>query len=165
MWSIILDLLLLFIAGSTVYFAFKRGMVRTVINALSLILSAILSLILSPVLKEYFVFPGEHSEAATYFVVFLISWIIVKIASIILDKIISALPIINTVNKAGGLIIGVLLGIFRISLYCIAVGAIISIGIRFQVEFVNDISIQDTHLFKYVYEYNPLYCLVNLILK
>ncbi len=165
MWSILLDLILLIIAGTTVIFAIKRGLVKTVINACSLILSAVLSLFICPIFKSHFEFSGEHSEVATYFVVFIISWLIVKIVATLLDKIISALPIIRTINSFGGFIIGVLLGVFRISLYCIAVGGIIAIGEKIGLEFVENISINDTYILKYFYEYNPIYLLINFIMK
>ncbi len=164
MWPIMLDLLLVVIAGTTVFFAVKRGLVKTVINAFSLVLSAVLSLFLSPFFKSYINFSGEHGDVANYFVVFLISWIIVKIASILLDKIISSLPIIRTINSLGGFIIGVVLGVLRISLYCIAVGSIIAFGDNIGIEFLKDVSIDDTVLLKYIYEYNPIYLLVNLIM-
>lgn len=165
MWSIILDLILLLIAGSTIYFATKRGLVRTVINALSLILSALLSVFISPIFKNYISFSGEHGEVATYFIIFVISWIIVKIASSLLDKIISALPIIRTMNSLGGLILGILLGIFRISLYCIAVVALLTIGEKYGLSFVENFSIEDTVIVKYFYEYNPIYILLQFIMK
>ncbi len=162
---IVFDLILLLIVGLTVFSALKNGLVKTVINAFSLILTAILSLLISPIFKSTFDFSHEHGEVATYFVVFIISWIIVKIATILLDKIISALPIIRTINKLGGLVIGVLLGIFRVSVYCIAVGGILALASKFGVEFLSGVSIDDTYILKYFYEYNPLYLLINLVLK
>ncbi len=165
MWSIILDVLLLLIAVITVYLSVKRGLVKTVIDACTLILSVVVSFSISPIFKSYFEFPGEHGQVATYFIIFIISWVLVKIAALLLDKIISALPIIRTINKFGGFLLGILMGIFRISLYCIAVGGIIAIGQKLGWEFVNEISIADTVLMKYFYEYNPIYLLVGFILK
>lgn len=165
MVEIILDLILLLIAGITVYFGIKNGLVKTVINACSLILAAVLSLFACPIFKEYFRFAGEHSEVATYLVVFIISWIVVKIVALLLDTVISALPIISSINTLGGFVLGALLGIFRISIYCIAVGGLISIGDKLGIEFLKDVSIENTYLLKYVYEYNPIYILINFILK
>jgi uncharacterized membrane protein required for colicin V production len=165
MWPIILDVLLLLIAIITVYLSVKRGLVKTVIDACTLILSVAVSFFISPIFKSYFEFSGEHGHVATYFIIFIISWIIVKIAAMLLDKIISALPIIRTMNKFGGFLLGILLGIFRISLYCIAIGGIIAIGQKLGWQFVKDISIEDTILMKYFYEYNPIYLLVDYILK
>ena len=162
---IVLDLILLLIVGLTIFSAAKRGLVKTVINAFSLILTAILSLFVSPIFKNTFDFAHEHGEVATYFVVFIISWIIVKIATSLLDKIISALPVIRTINKLGGFLIGVLLGVFRVSIYCIAVGGILALASKFDVEFLKGVSIGDTYILKYFYEYNPLYLLINLVLK
>ena len=163
--NIILDLILLLIVGLTIFSALKKGLVKTVINAFSLILSAVLSLFISPIFKRTFDFAHEHGEVATYFIVFIISWIIVKIVTSLLDKIISALPVIRTINKLGGFFIGVLLGIFRVSVYCIAVGGILALASKFGVEFLKEVSIEDTYILKYFYEYNPLYLLVNLVLK
>lgn len=163
--AVLLDLVLLLIVGITVFRAIKKGLVKTVVDACSLIISAVLAIVFSPVFKDMLNFKGEHSVAATYLVIFIISWIIVKIVSILLDKIISALPIIRTVNTLGGFVLGTLLAIFRVSLYCISVGGILALGEKYGIEFLNKVSLNDTILLKYFYEYNPIYILINFILK
>ena len=163
--SIVLDLILLLIVVITILGSLKKGLVKTVIDSLSLILSSILAIIIAPAFKETFGFVGEYSKSATYIIIFLVSWVAVKIASILLDKIISSIPLIKTVNKLGGLILGILLGIFRVSVYCMIVGGVLAIGYKLNVQFIQGISIDDTFLLKYIYEFNPINILVNLFLK
>jgi hypothetical protein len=68
-------------------------------------------------------------------------------------------------NTLGGFVLGTLLGVFRVSLYSIGVGGILEIGSKLGIEFLNNISISDTVLLKYFYEYNPIYVFINFLLK
>jgi uncharacterized membrane protein required for colicin V production len=163
--TLVLDLILLLIAGITILNAIKKGLVKTVIDACSLILSAVLSILVAPFFKDVFNFTGENSVVATYLIIFIVVWIVIKIVASILDKIIKSLPVIKTVNTLGGFILGVLLGIFRVSVYCIAVGGIIEIAHKLNVDFFKNVFISDTFLLKYFYEYNPIYILINLLMN
>ena len=161
----ILDVVLLIIAGATIFTSAKNGLVKTVINALSLILAAVLSLFICPIVKNVVNVSTEKEQVLVYFIVFLVAWIAIKIIAVLLDKVISSLPIISSINTLGGVILGVLLCVFRISVYCIIVGAVLVIGQKLDLTLVENISLNDTVLLKYFYEYNPIYLLLKLLVK
>ncbi len=163
--SIILDIAILIVIGLTIFTAIKKGLVNMVISSVALVISAVLSLILTPVFKDQFNNWGENREIAAYFIVFVISWVAIKIICYVLDKFIQKIPFIRSINTVGGLVLGVLLAIFRISILCITVGSILSITEKLGLDFLNFISVEDTVLFKYFYEYNPIYMLIKLLFK
>ncbi len=221
--SWILDIIILAIAGLTVYIAYRNGLVKTLVSALAFVIAiAVTALFASPVASVIKSTPigdairetteekieealldaspedllnGENKEfnsimnfagldkddlveyidsenvahalaveiaepitdiAATVIAViilYILSQIAVSICGKMLDKV-ANLPIIRTFNKLGGVIIGVVLAVFRVFLFCFLMRMLIEVGTLSGNEFLSSFDTESTLLFKLISNVN-----------
>ena len=197
----LLDLIVLLIIAVTIFMAYKRGFVKTLISACSFLLAILLTSFLSAPLTELLedagvsemieaaieqkittildensfepkdLFEGRSEEfnklvsfsgidkeaflqeqdakrdalitkvsktvaapisktfasTLSIIIIYFCVRVALLIGGIFLDKI-ARLPILRTVNKAFGILLGILLAIFRVSLFCFVVKILIEIG-------------------------------------
>ncbi len=86
-------------------------------------------------------------------VVFVISQILLSLLAGILDKIFR-LPILKTFNKGFGAILGVILALIRVCLFCFAASIIIQIGSLLGNDFFESLSVEKTVLFEFFSKIN-----------
>ena len=161
--SIFLDIIILIVIGITIFTALKNGFVKTVLNALSFVAAAVLSIFIAPLFKNILYFNGEYSAVSTYLIVFIALWLIIRLATLLLNKVISKIPLIRTANKVAGLILGIILAFFRVFALCTCVEGILKIGKLLRIGFLSGISIEETILFEFFSKINLIKILVELI--
>lgn len=81
------------------------------------------------------------------------SMILLKIVAYVLDKI-CKLPVLKTANKLLGLLLGILLALVRIYLFCIIVKLLLPYGQALDIEVLTKINPGNTLLFKLFYDIN-----------
>jgi len=86
-------------------------------------------------------------------ILFFGSLIIIKIVTYILDKV-CRLPVLKTANKLLGIILGVLLALVRIYLFCILVKILLPYGLALDIGIFGAINPDNTLLFKLFYNFN-----------
>ncbi len=221
--SWILDIIILAIAGLTIYVSYRNGLVKTLISAFAFVIAiAVTSLFASPVaslikgtalgdsiretteakIEEALLdcspeelLNGESKEfnallsfaelekedlieyidsenvahalaveiaepitdiAATVIAVvilYIITQIAVSICGRMLDKV-ANLPILRTFNKLGGVIVGVVLAVFRVFLFCFLMRMLIQVGTMAGNEFLSSFDTEGTLLFKLISNVN-----------
>lgn len=220
--SFILDLIIIIIAGATVFFAWKNGFVKTAISAVSFLVAiavtAAFSSPLASALAETSIaesieqatedkisdiisestsgitglIDGESSEFNTLIsiagfdseeirdwyqeqirpedseaslakhiakpiieiiamlvaiiILYIGTQILLSIVGFFLDKI-AKLPILRTANKSLGIVVGVVLALFRVCLFCFAVNLLIEHSAFLGSDFINSLNADNTLLF------------------
>lgn len=248
--SSILDIIILFIAGITIYFSVKNGFIKTVLSASAFLIAALITITLTSTVKNaYLQSPssdklrekvsvslekaidsagkentgdpdskfdaekvieedGEKDEffsvlekfgvdrndlknkitewkkdagtdvkkmiisyitepvtraivtAAVIAILFFGSLLILKIVAFVLDKV-CKLPVLKTANKLLGLLLGIILAIVRVYLFCFIIKMIIPYGHTFDIGLLTALNPENTLLFKLFYNFN----LFNFLLK
>ena len=161
--SIVLDLIILLVIGITIFMAMKNGFVKTVLNSMSFIIAAILSIFIAPAFSNVFRVAGENSAVSTYLIVFIVLWLIIRVITILLNKVISKIPILRTANKIAGLILGIVLALFRVFALCTCIDGVLKIGELLKISFLSGISVEKTILFEFFSNINLVKILVELI--
>ena len=87
----------------------KTGFIKSAFSACSLILSIIGAVILGPVVKTIL----PDSPIFSYVIAFVVASIGLSIACGVLD-IVAKLPVLNQINKTGGLLVGLIEGVLRV---------------------------------------------------
>ncbi|PKM62812.1 MAG: hypothetical protein CVU97_03485 [Firmicutes bacterium HGW-Firmicutes-21] len=81
------------------------------------------------------------------------SLILLKIATYVLDKVFT-LPVLKTANKLLGVLLGVLLAIVRIYLFCIIIKLLLPYGQTLDIGMLSAINPEGTLLFRLFYDFN-----------
>ncbi len=177
--SIILDLLLLLIIFSAVFLTYKKGFVKSVLDIASVIISIVLSNLLSPPLAEvYFPFfmnqinGNEGSlncpeavvklfaHALAFVTIYVVLTIILKILTLIISGIFK-LPVLKSLNRTLGLLLGIAKAFIFVFLFVSIVQLIVPFMTDTQSGFLNEEIIQNTFIFKYLYNIKWIKFLVN----
>jgi len=90
---------------------------------------------------------------AAVLLLFFGSIILLKVTSYILDRIFK-LPVLRTANKLLGLLLGIILAVVRIYLFCVLVKFLIPYGQALSVNALSNINPDNTLLFKLFYDFN-----------
>ena len=114
----IMDIFFVLIFILCLFYYYHKGFVKTILDLFFLIVSAIVTRILSPHLVQYLLsntdyFKGDlgeyKSNIVSVAVIFLLFSIVFKIIILIIDRIFK-LPVLKTVNKFLGFVLGALCG-------------------------------------------------------
>ncbi len=175
--SFVLDTLILLIVASTIYRTYKKGFVRSVLDLVSSIISIILSNYLAPQVSEIFLpfltqqlnqadknIPDSALEMFSYAIAFATVFAVITIILNVLTMFISGifkLPILNSLNKT----LGLLLGCLKSFVFLFLLAAILQLAAPFMNDansaVFSDEIIQNTFIFKHIYNIEWLNLLVN----
>ena len=131
---------------------YKNGLVKELINCISLLVLSILAVLLSSVLKSYT--EKQFVQLITMIIMVLILVIAHKLLKAALDgiKVLASLPLIKSVNKLAGILFGVIETVIFVwfALCLIGMFDLGTVG-----EYINSY-IGDSRLLTYLYENNLL---------
>ncbi len=175
--SLIFDALILLIVASTLYQTYRKGFVRSVLDLASSIISIVLSNMLAPYLSDALLpflteqlnkteanIPTSALELLSYAIAFATLFAILSIVLNFLTVFISGifkLPILNSLNKT----LGLLLGCVKALIFMFLLAAIIQLAAPFINDaypnvYIDEI-IQNTFIFKHIYNFHWINFLVN----
>lgn len=156
-WALIV---IAFITLINVINGFKKGLVKELINCISLLVLSILVVLLSSVLKSYT--DKQFVQMLTMIIMVLVLSIAHKLVKMALDgmKVLASLPIISTLNKLAGTVFGVIETVVLVwfALCLIGMFDLGTIG-----EYIN-MYIGNSELLTYLYENNLIATLGETIL-
>ena len=174
--SLILDFLVIFIAVSTVYTTFRIGFVRSVLGFIASILSIVISNILSPYAADLFLpllskglvknetqIPEESlylfAQAFAFFVVFVAVSIVFRFVVNFISGIFK-LPILNSINKILGFVLGCAKALIFVFLFIAILQLASPLLNNAYPELLGHETVQSTFVFKYIYNIKWLNFLV-----
>ena len=97
------------IIGGCAWKGNKAGFIKSAFSACSMILSIVGAVILGPIVRTIL----PESPIFSYVLAFVIASIGLKITCGVLD-IVAKLPVLNQINKTGGLLVGLIEGVLRV---------------------------------------------------
>ncbi len=99
-------------------------------------------------LKDFITMPGADlcCKVLAFLIIFVIARIIIKIAEIVLDKVV-ALPVLKQANKILGVIAGFVLGVFRVFLFCSVMQIILPIASGLGIDWLASVSPDNSVLY------------------
>ena len=132
----------------------RVGFIKSAFSACSVLLSIVGAVILGPVVKTML----PDSPIFSYVLAFIIASIGLNIACGVLD-IVAKLPVLNQINKTGGLLVGLVEGVLRVSVIFIVIDMFAA------TQWGNTllIMIHSNEYVKMLYENNWLYMLWNIL--
>lgn len=103
-WALIIIGVVVFI---NIISGYKKGLIKELINCISLLVSSVTAVLLSSVLKSYT--EKQFMQMLTMIIMILVVSIANKLIKMALDgiKVLASLPVINLVNKLAGAVFGV----------------------------------------------------------
>lgn len=127
-----------------------RGFVMKIYTLIRLVLLLVLTMILVPVILPFFPAHIAGKEGFSFVVSFLAAAVLLHIFAKLL-KIVDKIPIVGTVNKLGGAILGVVLGILFIWLLLFLAGSFQEIPWCYRITS----SIRESEVLMMLYQFNP----------
>lgn len=173
--SYIIDLVIILIIGYSVWYGHKKGFIKTAFNLVIKLVSFIFALILAQPLSGLFVekmlseYPPAIAKAAAYTIGFIIVYVVVHIALVIVSNVldlISKLPLLNFANKTLGIAIGAALGFVSAWIFVIALNFVFPLLISYNPELFAENTLDKSILFNLIYNVNifkPIY--TNIVEK
>lgn len=141
--NVFVDLVILLIAGSTVFLAGKRGFISTAVNTLGSLLAlmavfcfteAVFQLLSMTPLSDLLSPAGVKAVAVV--AIFLLVLLLLSACGKALTNLVKKLPFVRKANTLLGLLLGFVLALIRILLFCAAVNLISTAAELGQVEFL-----------------------------
>ena len=126
--NILVDIVILLIAGSTIFLAGKRGFISTAVNAASSLIALIAvfcftglvsGLLAMTPLKE--LLPAAGIKAVSMILIFVLTVLLLKVCGKSLTALVKKIPFVRKANALLGLLFGFLLAFVRILFVCAAV--------------------------------------------
>lgn len=148
-WALIITGVVAFI---NIISGYKKGLIKELINCISLLVSSVTAVLLSSVLKSYT--EKQFMQMITMIIMILVVSIANKLIKMALDgiKVLAELPVINLVNKLAGALFGVAETLLLVWFALCLIG-MFDLGIVG--EYVNTY-IGQSELLTYLYEHNLL---------
>lgn len=156
-WALIITGVITFV---NIISGYKKGLIKELINCISLLVSSVTAVLLSAVLKSYT--EKQFMQMITMIIMILVVSIANKLIKMALDgiKVLAELPVINLVNKLAGAIFGVAQTLLLVwfALCLIGMFDLGTVG-----EYIN-MYIGKSELLTYLYEHNLLAAMGEKIL-
>lgn len=143
--SIAIDVILALLALFIIVQYTVRGFVKSVFGALKLVLSALLTYVFTPMLFDL---SDPKSAAVAYLLVFSASYVILAIIAFIVDKLFK-LPILNTLNRFLGFLLGLLCAYVTLSVAC----TVLSIVLSFSAQELFGMTAEQIYESTYIYRF------------
>ena len=132
----------------------KEGFIKSAFSACSMILSIVGAVILGPIIRTIL----SDSPIFSYILAFIIVSIGLKVTCGVLD-IVAKLPVLNQINKTGGLLVGLVEGVLRVWVVFI----ILDMFAATQWGNTLLIMVHSNEYIRILYENNWLYMLWNIL--
>ena len=87
---------------------------------------------------------------------FIVSNILLRLVFLLLRKIIDSIGLLRSANRVLGLILGILLAVFRVLLFVSVVGALLNVSAVSQLPVFSSLHTEDTFIFRWIQSFNPL---------
>ena len=152
--NIFVDIVILLIAGITIFLAGKRGFITTAVTAASSLIALIMVFcftgLVSDLLKQTALKDLLHPvgvKAVTMVLIFVATTLLLKLCAKFLTALVTKLPFVKKANTALGLVLGLVLALVRILVFCAAVNLISSTAGLLQADFLV-VNADDTILYR-----------------
>ena len=142
--SVIIDIILVAILALQIFFGWRRGLTGVVLGFARIILSFVLALILGD--------GGFLSRVLAYICVFILTFVCATIVMYLLKSI--KIPVISTLDKLLGILIGFALGMITVSMIAVMLNSLLS-ALTWLTSDNSYIAVYDnSYVFKFVNEFN-----------
>lgn len=141
--SILVDIVILLIAGSTVFLAGKRGFISTMVGAMGSLVAllavfcftgAVSGLLgMTPLINQL---PEAGIKAVSMVLIFFLVLLLLKACGRALTNFVKKIPFVRKANAFLGLLLGFVLAFLRILLFCAAVNLISTAAGLAQIDFL-----------------------------
>ena len=152
--SILVDIVILLIAGSTIFLAGKRGFISTVVHALGSLIALLAVFFFTGVFAELLsmtplvdLLSPTGVKAISMVAIFFLVLLLLKACGKALTKFVKKLPFVRKANTLLGLLLGFVLALVRILLFCAAVNLISAAAQHGQLDFLV-VNPEDTVLYQ-----------------
>lgn len=150
--SVIIDIILVAILALQIFFGWRRGLTGVVLGFARIILSFVLALILGPVMGDLIGDGGFLSRVLAYICVFILTFVCATIVMYLLKSI--KIPVISTLDKLLGILIGFALGMITVSMIAVMLNSLLS-ALTWLTSDNSYIAVyDDSYVFKFVNEFN-----------
>lgn len=155
--NIILDIILVGLIGGSVALGYHKGLIKTLFSLVGSLGAIVLAVLLndpfSGLIRDVLFTEMEEGAAklAAFLVLIVVCYVALFVASHLLDTVFRVLPFGKTLNKGGGIAIGVLRG----ALFALIMGAVVYYLVQADV-WVTAEDVDNTLLLGEVNEFNPI---------
>ena len=153
--SILVDIVILLIAGSTVFLAGKRGFISTVVHALGSLIALLAVFCFTGVISELLsmtplvdLLSPTGVKAVAMVAIFLLVLLLLKACGKALTKFVKKFSFVRKANALLGLLLGFVLALVRILLFCAAINLISAAAQLGQLDFLV-VKPEDTVLYRF----------------
>ncbi len=152
--NILVDIVILLLAGVTIFLAGKRGFVATAVNAASSLIALIMvffftgpvsNLLAETPLKDLLQTAGL--KAVSIVLIFLASLLLLRLCAKLLTSLVEKFPFVKQANTLLGVALGFLLAFVRVLIFCAAVNLVSSAATVLQFDFLT-VNADDTALYR-----------------
>lgn len=152
--NILVDIAILFIAGATVFLAGKRGFIATAVNAMSSLIALIMVFCFTGLVSGLLAMTPLQDllhtagiKAVSMVLIFVLSILLLRMCGKFLTSMVKKLPFVRKANTLLGLLLGFVLALVRILLFCAAVNLVSSAASLLQIDFLT-VNADDTVLYR-----------------
>ena len=153
--SILVDIVILLIAGSTVFLAGKRGFISTAVGALGSLIALMAVFCFTGVVSDLLsatplvdLLSATGVKAVTMVAIFLLVLLLLKSCAKALTRLVKKAPFVKKANALLGLLLGFVLAFVRILLFCAAVNLISTAAGLAQIDFLT-VDAESTVLYRF----------------
>ncbi len=163
--NFVIDIIILLILAYSILEGYKQGFIKTLFRLFIRVVSFVIALVFAHPVSLIFTnriltgYPQATVKAVSYTAAFIIVYIIAHIAISIVSNVldlISKLPLLNFANKTFGIAIGAALGFVTAWIFAIALNFIFPLLISHYPDIFSTSTLEETLLFKIVYNANIL---------
>ena len=155
--NIVLDIILIGLFGGSVALGYYKGLIKTLFSLVGSLGSMVLAVALndpfSGLIKDVFFKDMEEDAAklSAFLVLIVICYVALFVASRLLDTVFRVLPFGSTLNKGGGIAVGVLRG----ALFVLILGVVVYYLVQADL-WISAKDVENTFLLREINEYNPI---------
>ena len=163
--NFVIDIIILLIFAYSIWKGHRQGFIKTLFSLIIRVVSFVVALIFAHPVSLIFAdkILSGHPEAtvravsytAAFIIVYIVAHIAISIVSNVLD-LISKLPLLNLANKTLGIAIGAALGFVTAWIFAIALNFIFPLLVSNYPDIFSANTLEETLLFKIVYNANIL---------